>query len=312
MIQWWFWYATNQFIKKLIILRLLFIYFNYAINQSIIIVHRCLLIPFPYAARRLVEARIPRVSVPVCVVKSVVPRVSFPECVVESVVPVSVVSRCVYTSVAKCVLRRTHTTGERRCVRGSVSVTPCVDEPPSTDEPPCMSGVFTSVPACVIPGTPCVKGAPQLGETTCARKAARVCEPPRVCETPRVSAPAGVVCVYEAQCESGRPCVRKTVCVRSLYTRETQPHVRTWRLTSPACTATSHTRSSSHSVGHSHIVPYSHIPHHSHPRGHSPAVFHTRVGVRTHVPRPARTWFLPPAVPLLHTACREARTPAHS
>ena len=50
---------------------------------------------------------------------------------------------------------------------------------------------------------------------------------------------------------------------------------------------------------------------HTHPRGHSPAVFHTHVGVRTHVPLPARTWFLPPAVPLSHTACREARTPAH-
>ena len=30
------------------------------------------------------------------------------------------------------------------------------------------------------------------------------------------------------------------------------------------------------------------------------------------LPPPARTWFLPPAVPLSHTACREARTPAHS
>ena len=35
MIQWWFWYATNQFIKKLIILRLLFIYFNSAMNKLI-------------------------------------------------------------------------------------------------------------------------------------------------------------------------------------------------------------------------------------------------------------------------------------
>ena len=40
-------------------------------------------------------------------------------------------------------------------------------------------------------------------------------------ETPRVSSPASVVCVYEARCESERPCVmRVTVCVRSLYTRE--------------------------------------------------------------------------------------------
>ena len=75
----------------------------------------------------------------------------------------------------------------------------------------------------VLPGTPCVKGAPQAEETTCAREAARVCEPPCVGETPRVSAPVGVnsvVCMYEAR-ESERPCVgRKTVCVRSLYTRE--------------------------------------------------------------------------------------------
>ena len=91
---------------------------------------------------------------------------------------------------------------------------------PSASEPPCASGVVTSVPACVLPGTPCVKGAPQGEETTCAREAARVCEPPCVVETPRVSAPAGVVCVYEARCVSGRPCVRVTACVRSLYTRE--------------------------------------------------------------------------------------------
>ena len=70
--------------------------------------------------------------------------------------------------------------------------------------------------------TPLCEGAPQLGGTTCAREAARVCEPPRVCETPRVSAPvgvSGVVCVDEARV-SDRPCGRKTVCVRSLYTRE--------------------------------------------------------------------------------------------
>ena len=116
--------------------------------------------------------------------------------------------------------------------------------------------------------------------------------------------------------------------------RETQPHVRTWRPTSPVCTATSHTLFShtQHTVAHS-PVPHTHTPH---PRGHSPAVSHTHVGVRTrvpslshtrplppavphlhrgvntHVPPPARTWFLPTAVPLSHTACREARTPAHS
>ena len=118
---------------------------------------------------------------------------------------------------------------------------PCVNEPPSTretpcatpcatlsatpsvSEPPCVSSVVASVPACVLPGTPCVKGAPQGEETTCVREAARVCEPPCVDETPRVSAPAGVgrmVCVSEARV-SERPCVvRVTACVRSLCARE--------------------------------------------------------------------------------------------
>jgi len=35
MKQWWFWYVIRQLIKKLIILRLLFIYFNYVINRLI-------------------------------------------------------------------------------------------------------------------------------------------------------------------------------------------------------------------------------------------------------------------------------------
>jgi len=93
---------------------------------------------------------------------------------------------CVFTSVFKCVLQRTHSAGERRCVRGarSVSATPCVEETPCVSETPCASGVFASVPECVLPGTPCVKGAPQVEETTCAQETARVCE------TPRVSAPA--------------------------------------------------------------------------------------------------------------------------
>ena len=99
-----------------------------------------------------------------------------------------------------------------------------------------MSGVFVSVPACVLPGTPCVKGAPQGEETTCAREAAHVCEPPRVSETPRVSAPVGVssvVCVYEARV-SERPCVmRVTACVRSLYTREMSVAMREHAAASP-------------------------------------------------------------------------------
>ena len=109
----------------------------------------------------LVEASVsvvPRVSVPVCVVKSVVPSVSVPVCVAKSVVPMCVVSRCVYTSVWKCVLRRTHRAGERRCVRGAASVSAT----------PCASGVVASVPACVLPGTPCVRGAPRGKRHVCA------------------------------------------------------------------------------------------------------------------------------------------------
>ena len=105
----------------------------------------------------------------------------------------------------------------------SPCATPGMDETPVASEPPCASGVVTSVPECVLPGTPCVKGAPQGEETTCAREAARVCEPPCVDETPRVSAPVGVssvVCVYEAQVSEQPRVGRVTACVRSLYTRE--------------------------------------------------------------------------------------------
>ena len=97
-----------------------------------------------------------------------------------------------------------------------VEASPCEDGPPGMSEAPCASGVVASVPASVLPGTPCVKGAPQAEETAGASNTARC-----VSETPRVSAPAGVVCVYEARV-SERPCVGcvKTACVRSLYTRE--------------------------------------------------------------------------------------------
>ena len=139
-------------------------------------------------------------------------------------------SRSVYTSVWKCVLRRTHAGSKRVCAKAPscASGTPCMDEspcasvPPSTDEtpstnePPCASGVVTGVPECVLPSTPCVKGAPQP-------ETARVCEARCASKTPRVSAPvgvSGVVCVREARCVSGRPCVRVAACVRSLYTRE--------------------------------------------------------------------------------------------
>ena len=180
----------------------------------------------------LVEASVsvvPSVSVPVCVVESVVPvcvvTSVVPVCVVSRCVYTSV-WKCVLRrthagSKRACVkapscAKETPCVSETPCVpepscvteTTSVSVSPCasetpsappcvdeppnMSEPPSTDAAPCASGVVTGVPACVIPGMPCVKGAPQGEETTCARDAARVCEPPRVCETPRVSAPAGV------------------------------------------------------------------------------------------------------------------------
>ena len=130
-----------------------------------------------------------------------IPGVSVPVCVVTSVLPVCVVSTCVYTSVAKCVLQRTHSAGEMRCVRGatSVSAPPCMNETPSASETPCVS-----VPECVLPSATCVKGAPQVNETTCAPETACVCEQPCgsearcVNETPRVSSP---VCVSGMVCE---------------------------------------------------------------------------------------------------------------
>ena len=78
------------------------------------------------------------------------------------------------------------------CVGKGVSEAPCATETPCVDETPCVSGVFASVPECVLPGTPCVKGAPQAEEATCAAETARVCEQPCMNEAPRVSAP---VCV---------------------------------------------------------------------------------------------------------------------
>ena len=100
------------------------------------------------------------------------------------------------------------------CLDETPSASPCVEETPSRSGTPCASGVVTDVPACVLPGTPCVKGAPQP-------ETARVYEARCASETPRVSAPAGVVCVSEARV-SERPCVGcvRTACVRSLYTRE--------------------------------------------------------------------------------------------
>ena len=180
-----------------------------------------------------------------------------PGVIVPSVnVPVCVVSRCMYTSVFKCVLQRMHSAGERRCVRGATSVsappcmseTPSVEETPCASETPCVSGVFASVPGCVLPSTACVKGAPQVEEAACARETARVCEAPcvsgtpgvseRVCvsETPQVSAPARVssmACGSEARCVSERPNVRKTACVRSLCVREMSVGMREHAAASP-------------------------------------------------------------------------------
>ena len=75
-----------------------------------------------------------------------------------------------YTSVFKCVLQRAHSVGERRCVRGAtgVSATPCVSETPCVEATLCVSGVVASVPECVLPSMPCVKGAPQVEGAACA------------------------------------------------------------------------------------------------------------------------------------------------
>ena len=142
----------------------------------------------------LVEVRIPSVSVPVC--------------------------------VFKCVLQRTHSTGERRCVRGATSMsetpcvkeTPCVNETPGMSEPPCVSGVVTSVPWCVLPSTPGVSGSPCMSET------------PRVSVTACVS---GMVCARETARVSERPSVRGTACVRSLCVREMTVGMREHAAASP-------------------------------------------------------------------------------
>ena len=73
------------------------------------------------------------------------------------IVPVCMVSRCVFTSVAKCVLQRTHSGSARACVRA----TPCVEATP------CVSGVVTSVPGCVLPSTPCVSETPSERHRVC-------------------------------------------------------------------------------------------------------------------------------------------------
>ena len=99
-----------------------------------------------------------------------------------------------------------------------MSVPPCMDETPCVDETLCVSGVFASVPECVLPSTPCVS------EGVC------------VTEAPRVSAPAcvsGMVCVSETARVSERPGVRRTACVRSLCVREMTVGMREHAAASP-------------------------------------------------------------------------------
>ena len=103
-----------------------------------------------------------------------------PEPLVVTRFPIVNVPVCVFTSVAKCVLKSTHSVGERLCVRK----TACVSN---------MVCVVASVPKCVLPSTTCVDEAPCVSGTTCAREMAYVSE---------------------------RPCVRGTACVRSLCARE--------------------------------------------------------------------------------------------
>ena len=154
------------------------------------------------------------------------------------IAPVCVVSKCVFTSVAKCVLRCTHSVGARACVRATACVdeAPSMDETPSITETPCVSGVVASVPGCVLPSTPCVKGAPRVEEATCASETARMCEQPRVRETPRVSVPVCVnsmAGVRETARVSERPSVRGTACVRSLCVREMTVGMREHAAASP-------------------------------------------------------------------------------
>ena len=54
------------------------------------------------------------------------------------------------------------------CVVKGVSETPCARATP------CASGVFVSVPECVLPSTPCVKGAPQAEGRGCEGNGTRV------------------------------------------------------------------------------------------------------------------------------------------
>ena len=71
------------------------------------------------------------------------------------------------------------------CVVKCVSAPPCVDETPCVEATPCVSGVFASVPGCVLSSTPCMNESASVSNMVC------------VSETPRVSVPtcvSGMVC----------------------------------------------------------------------------------------------------------------------
>ena len=110
------------------------------------------------------------------------------------------------------------------CAVKGVDETPCAKETPCVEATPCVSGVVASVPECVLPSTPCVKGALQVEDTTCAREAARVCEQP---------CGSKARCVSETRWVSERPCVRKTACVRLLCVREMSVAMREHAAASP-------------------------------------------------------------------------------
>jgi len=152
-------------------------------------------------------------------------------------VPVCVVSGCVFTSVAKCVLQRTHSVGERLCVRKMARVgeiasvsekdcadetpcmegTPCANETPGVDEAACVGEIASVSEKVCVTETPCMKEAPCEEETP--RVKGTACVSKRVCVSGRPCV-SGTTCASEMARVSERPCVRETACVRSLYVRE--------------------------------------------------------------------------------------------
>ena len=92
------------------------------------------------APEPLVVARIPSVNGPVCVV-----------------------SKCVYTSVTKCVLKSTHSGGERLCVRR----TACVSEKASVREKVCMEETPVMGEARCVKEPACVGEIESVSEKVC-------------------------------------------------------------------------------------------------------------------------------------------------